>query len=401
MVQIISGGLTAVPGIKASGISCGLKKKNKKDLGIIFSEVPASAAAVFTTNLIKAAPVLVSRRNIKEKETRAVVVNSGNANACSGQRGMEDAGKMVVLTAEALNLKPEQVLVSSTGVIGRFLPMDKVEKGIKMAVQALSEEGGTDLAEAILTTDTIKKEIACSFEISGKKVTIGATAKGSGMIYPNMATMLAFLTTDVKISKQLLEEALKESVLISYNLITVDGDTSTNDMVVILANGLADNPEITEKGEDYRKFLTALNYVNREMSRMIIRDGEGTTKLIEVTVKNVVDYEMGRKLSMGILNSNLVKTAFFGEDANWGRIITAMGYSCKDFIPEKVDIFLGDLQVMKDGVGLIFDEDKAKEILSHREIKVLVDLKLGSEAVTAWGSDLSHRYVDINSSYRT
>ncbi len=400
MGEIISGGLTAVPGIKAAGVYCGIKK-NKKDLALIYSKVPAVGAGVFTTNLIKAAPVLVSAKNVKGKEARAIVVNSGNANACSGQRGLKDAETMVNLTAQALNLEPEQVLVASTGVIGQFLPMDKVEKGIEMAVQALTEDGGTDAAEAILTTDTIKKETAYTFELSGKKVTIGAAAKGSGMICPNMATMLAFLTTDVKISKPLLEKALLDSVKMSYNLITVDGDTSTNDMVLIMANGLAGNPEITEEGEDYQEFLKALNFVNREMAIQIIRDGEGTTKLIEVTIKNVPDYKMGRKLSMGILNSNLVKTAFFGEDANWGRIITAMGYSCKDFIPEKVDIFLGNLQVMKNGVGLVFDEVKAKEILSHKEIKVLIDLKLGSEEITAWGSDLSYQYVTINSSYRS
>ena len=400
MGEVISGGLTAATGIRAAGVHCEIKK-NKRDLALIYSTVPAVAAGVFTTNLIKAAPVLVSARNVKEKETRAIVVNSGNANACSGQRGLNDAERMAIITAQALNLEPEQVLVGSTGVIGQFLPMDKVEKGILKAAQVLSREGGSYAAEAILTTDTIKKEIAYTFEISGKKVTIGAMAKGSGMICPNMATMLAFITTDVKISKPLLEKALQESASKSYNLITVDGDTSTNDMVLILANGMAQNPEINEEGEDYKEFLKALNYVNRQMASNIIRDGEGTTKLIEVTIKGIIDYEMGRKLSMGILNSNLVKTAFFGEDANWGRIITAMGYSCQEFIPEKVDIFLGDIQVMKDGVGLIFDEEKAKEILSHKKVQVLIDLKLGSEEITAWGSDLSYQYVTINSSYRS
>ncbi|PKM79276.1 MAG: bifunctional ornithine acetyltransferase/N-acetylglutamate synthase, partial [Firmicutes bacterium HGW-Firmicutes-13] len=268
MGEIISGGLTAVPGIKAAGVYCGIKK-NKKDLALIYSKVPAVGAGVFTTNLIKAAPVLVSAKNVKGKEARAIVVNSGNANACSGQRGLKDAETMVNLTAQALNLEPEQVLVASTGVIGQFLPMDKVEKGIEMAVQALTEDGGTDAAEAILTTDTIKKETAYTFELSGKKVTIGAAAKGSGMICPNMATMLAFLTTDVKISKPLLEKALLDSVKMSYNLITVDGDTSTNDMVLIMANGLAGNPEITEEGEDYQEFLKALNFVNREMAIQI------------------------------------------------------------------------------------------------------------------------------------
>ncbi len=400
MGEVISGGLTAVPGIEAAGVHCEIKK-NKRDLALIYSKVPAVAAGVFTTNLIKAAPVLVSARNVKEEETRAIVVNSGNANACSGQRGLNDAERMAIITAQALSLEPEQVLVGSTGVIGQYLPMDKVEKGILRAARVLSRDGGSYAAEAILTTDTIKKEIAYTFELSGKKVTIGAMAKGSGMICPNMATMLAFIATDVRIAKPLLEKAIQESAGKSYNLITVDGDTSTNDMVIILANGMAQNPKISEEGEDYKKFLEALNYVNRQMASNIIRDGEGTTKLIEVTIKGVTDYEMGRKLSMGILNSNLVKTAFFGEDANWGRIITAMGYSCQDFVPEKVDIFLGDLQVMKDGVGLIFDEEKAKEILRHKKVPVLIDLKLGTEEITAWGSDLSYQYVTINSSYRS
>ncbi len=400
MGETISGGITAVPGIKAAGISCGIKG-TKKDLAVIYSEVPAVSAAVFTTNLVKAAPVLVSQRNIKEKVTRAVVVNSGNANACSGLRGLEDAERMAALTAEYLRIKPQEILVSSTGVIGQNLPMGKVEKGIKMAVENLSEGGGTDSAEAILTTDTVKKEMAYRFKLAGKTVTMGVMAKGSGMICPNMATMLAFITTDVKINKELLQKALQESVKCSYNLITVDGDTSTNDMVLLLANGQADNPEITEEGEDYQAFLETLNHVNKTMARQIIYDGEGTTKLIEVTLQGVKDYETGRKLAMGILNSNLVKTAFFGEDANWGRIITAMGYSSGNFRPEKVDIFLGGLQVMKEGVGLIFDEVLAKEILSHKEVKVFIDLKEGKDKITAWGSDLSHQYVTINSSYRT
>ena len=400
MGETISGGITAVPGIQASGVSCGIKE-SKKDLAIIYSKVPAVSAAVFTTNLIKAAPVLVSARNIKENVTRAVVVNSGNANACSGPRGLNDAERMVLLTAGHLDLDPREVLVSSTGVIGEFLPMEKVEKGIKMAVEALSESGGSEAAEAILTTDTVIKEMSYRFELSGKTVTIGAMAKGSGMICPNMATMLAFITTDVNIKKELLQKALQESVKCSYNLITVDGDTSTNDMVLLLANGNAENPEITEEGEGFQTFLEALNYVNKYMARQIIYDGEGTTKLIEVTLQGVRDYESGRKMAMGILNSSLVKTAFFGEDANWGRIITAMGYSSRDFDPEKVDIFLGDLQVMKEGVGLIFNEERAKEILSHKEIKVFIDLKEGKDIITAWGSDLSHQYVTINSSYRT
>ncbi len=400
MEEVISGGITAVPGIKATGVHCGIKG-NKKDLALIYSPSPGVAAGVFTTNLIKAAPVLVSYRNIKEPVTRAIVVNSGNANACSGERGMKDAERMVDLTAQQLDLDPSQVLVSSTGVIGQFLPMEAVEKGIKSACENLNEEGGTLAAEAILTTDTIKKERAYTFELSGKKITIGAMAKGSGMIYPDMATMLAFITTDIAISKPLLEKALQESVKNSYNLITVDGDTSTNDMVIIMANGMAGNPQITEEGEEYYKFVEALNFVNKEMSRIIIRDGEGTTKLIEVNIKGTTSYQMGRRLAMGILNSNLVKTAFFGEDANWGRIITAMGYSSREFIPEQVDIYLGDLQVMKDGVGLQFDEDKARKILSAREVKVFIDLKMGPEEITAWGSDLSYQYVTINSSYRS
>lgn len=399
--EIIPGGITAVPGIKAAGVSCGIKKDNMKDLALIYSPGPAVGAAVFTRNLVKAAPVLVSMENIKNPQTRAVVVNSGNANACSGGRGREDAETMVRLTAGALGLDPREVIVSSTGVIGQQLPMDKVEQGIKEAAARLEPGGGPRAAEAILTTDTRIKELACRREVAGKIVTLGAMAKGSGMICPDLATMLAFITTDLNISKPLLEKALGETVKNSYNLITVDGDTSTNDMVLILANGRAGNPEIREEGPEYQSFVQALDWLNRSMARKLILDGEGTSKMIEVNIRGVKDYQVGRKLGLGILNSNLVKTAFFGEDANWGRIITAMGYSWGDFDPGVVDISLGDLPVMVNGEGVPFDEGRAKEILRQKEVKVFIDLKQGEEEITAWGSDLSHQYVTINSSYRT
>ncbi len=394
-------GVTAAKGFQTSGVTGGLKK-GKKDIAVIYSENEAAAAGVFTCNLVQAAPVLFCKANL-ENPIRALVINSGNANACTGKQGKLDANEMAGITAAALNIESRQVMVSSTGVIGVPLPMDKINKGISEAVSVLGRGAEYDraAAEAIMTTDTVIKQAAYRCSLPEGDFHIAGIAKGSGMICPNMATMLAFIATDVRIAKPLLEKAIQESAGKSYNLITVDGDTSTNDMVIILANGMAQNPKISEEGEDYKKFLEALNYVNRQMASNIIRDGEGTTKLIEVTIKGVTDYEMGRKLSMGILNSNLVKTAFFGEDANWGRIITAMGYSCQDFVPEKVDIFLGDLQVMKDGVGLIFDEEKAKEILRHKKVPVLIDLKLGTEEITAWGSDLSYQYVTINSSYRS
>ncbi|NLM52932.1 MAG: bifunctional glutamate N-acetyltransferase/amino-acid acetyltransferase ArgJ [Firmicutes bacterium] len=396
----VLGGVTAAKGFLASGVHCGLKK-DKKDLALIYSEVPATAAGVFTQNRFQAAPVILSRRHLARQKAQAIICNSGNANACTGEQGLKDAARMAEITANLLKLTPEDVLVASTGVIGVYMPMEKIAAGISQVVEKLSVAGGEEAAEAICTTDLVTKVSAYETEIGGKKVTVGGIAKGSGMIYPNMATMLAFITTDCNISAELLQKALRYTVDRSYNLITVDGDTSTNDTVFILANGKAQNPEIKEENEDYWRFVALLQQVNTELSQKIVRDGEGATKFLEVTIKNAPTFSDGKKLAMAILNSNLVKTAFFGEDANWGRIVMAMGNTDAAFDPGKVDVYLGDLQVTKDGQGLLFDEVRAKEILAQKEIVITVDLHLGTEIVTAWGSDLSYDYVKINASYRS
>ncbi len=399
-LQKASGGITAAKGFLASGIFCGIKKC-KKDLALVVSEAEAAAAGVYTKNRFQAAPVVVTREHLADGFARAIICNSGNANACSGEQGEKDARRMAEVTAESLGILPKEVVVSSTGVIGQYLPMDVVEAGIRGVTGSLSADGGTAAAEAIMTTDLVSKEAAYSMEIGGKTVTVGGMSKGSGMIYPNMATMLAFVTTDAAITPQLLQRALKYTVDRSYNLITVDGDSSTNDMCIVLANGQAGNTVIDSEGEDYQRFVALLQQVNTELSQKIVRDGEGATKFLELTVKNAASFDDGRTLAMGILNSNLVKTAFFGEDANWGRIVSAMGQTDVEFFPERIDVFLADLQVTGDGQGLHFDESRAKEILSQRDISIVVDLKMGTENVTAWGCDLSYDYVKINASYRS
>ncbi len=398
----VEGGVTAAEGFLAAGVHCGIKKKNgKKDVALVFSETRAAAAGVYTKNRFQAPPLLLTREHLAGGYARAIVCNSGNANACTGEQGLKDARRMAEITAEELGIAPQEVAVASTGVIGQYLPMATVEEGIRAAARELSRTGGAAAAAAIMTTDLVSKETAYSLEIGGKTVTVGGMAKGSGMIHPNMATMLAFVTTDCNISPVLLHKALVYTVDRSYNLITVDGDTSTNDMVVVLANGMAGNTEITDGSADYHRFLTLLQRVNTDLSQMIVRDGEGATKFIQVTVKNAASFADGKALAMGILGSNLVKTAFFGEDANWGRIVSAMGQTAVEFYPERVDVFLGDLPVFRDGRGLVFDEARAREILGKRDIFVTVDLKMGNENVTAWGCDLSHDYVTINASYRT
>jgi glutamate N-acetyltransferase/amino-acid N-acetyltransferase len=396
----VSGGITAAKGFVAAGIRCGIKK-NKKDLSLVFSEAPATAAGAYTKNRFQAAPVVVTREHVSNGSARAIICNSGNANACSGEQGLRDARRMAEVTAEVLKIPVSEVVVSSTGVIGEYLPMDIVEAGIRDIASQLSPEGGHDAAEGITTTDLVSKETAYTLEIEGKTVTVGGMAKGSGMIHPNMATMLAFVTTDVAITPELLHRALTYTVDRSYNLITVDGDTSTNDMVIVLANGTAGNSIIAEENEDYHRFRTILQRVNTELSQKIVRDGEGATKFLEVTVKHAASFADGKKLAMGILGSNLVKTAFFGEDANWGRIVSAMGQTDVEFFPERVDVFLGDLQVTRNGKGLRFDEAHAKKVLQKKDIRITVDMKMGDEKVTAWGADLSHNYVSINASYRS
>lgn len=397
--------ITDIAGVKASGISSGIKKNGNKDLCIVYSENKAVAAAVFTTNKVKAAPLIVDMAHIRSENTQAIVVNSGNANACTGDEGLENAKQMTALTAAHLGLKPQEVLVSSTGVIGVALPMQIVEKGIKAACEALSETGGLDAATAIMTTDTRMKTITVETTVAGKPVMLSGMAKGSGMIHPNMATMLSYVITDVSIDKAVLQKVLEESVQDSYNMISVDGDTSTNDTVMVLANGAAGNATITGFGDDYLQFKEALDYVNMELAKMIIKDGEGATKLLECTVSNAAAKQDAKLLSKSVICSSLVKAAFFGNDANWGRILCAMGYSGAAFAADKVDIFFeseaGCIQLVQNGQPLNFCEETATNIMAQKLVKIKIDMKDGSAEATAWGCDLSYEYVKINGSYRS
>lgn len=397
--------INGVKGFKAAGIVAGLKKSKRKDLALIYSEKPAVSAGVFTTNKVKAACVLLNMENIKNSNTQAIVVNSGQANACTGKKGLEDAKAITQLVGENLGLKPEEVLQASTGVIGVFIPMDTMEKGVNEITGLISAEGGKDAAEAIMTTDTVTKEVTVEIVLGGKKVLISGAAKGSGMIKPNMATMLSFVVTDANISKEMLDKALKSSIKDSYNMISVDGDVSTNDMVLAIANGAAENQLIDEENEDYKIFKEALDYVNTELSKKIARDGEGATKLVEVQVVNAVTEESAKLCAMSVVSSNLVKAALFGSDPNWGRVICAIGYSGGDFDPDKVDLSFksakGEMQVFKDGMNIDFDEAKASEILKEENIVIYIDLKDGKHSAKAWGCDLTYKYVEINGEYRT
>lgn len=396
----IDGGVTAPCGFQAAGIHSGLRK-SKKDLALVVSDTLCTSAGTFTQNRFRAAPVVVSKEHLENGRAQAIICNSGNANAILGERGLYDARRMATVTAESLGLESEDVLVGSTGVIGVPLPMEAIETGIRNITQHLSPQGGKAAAEAIMTTDLVPKTTARQFMIGEKTVTIGAMAKGSGMIHPNMATMLAFITTDCAMTSVMLQQALMDSVERSYNMITVDGDTSTNDMALVLANGRAGNPMIDQASDDYARFTRALTEVNTELAQKIVRDGEGATKLLELTVRQAPDVATAKALAMGILNSNLVKTAFYGEDANWGRIAAAMGNTMVAFDPDRVDIWLGDLPVARQGQGLVFDEDRARALLEQTDIKIVVDLNLGEQTVTAWGSDLTDDYVKINASYRS
>ena len=400
-MQIIEGGVTAPKGFLAAGAACGLKKNGNKDLAIVFSEGTAAASGVFTTNVVKGHSLQVTMEHIKNGYAQAVVINSGNANACVGEQGYKDAKEMAELSAELLDCSPEDVIVGSTGVIGMQLNMPFVRSGIRNAVAALSTTGGHDAEEAIMTTDTISKEICVELEIQGESVRIGGMAKGSGMIHPNMATMIGVITSDVNISRGLLDKALKNIVKHTFNRVSVDGDTSVCDMVVMLANGEADNSGIVKEDAEYEKFVSALNLVCTSLSRMIAKDGEGATKLIEVVVEGANNEEDAYKAVSAIAKSPLVKTAIFGEDANWGRIITAAGYSGADFDPKLVDIFIGDLMVCRNGIALDFDENKAKSILKASEIKIMVNLKKGKCTDRIWTCDFSYDYVKINGSYRS
>ncbi len=402
MVKKTAGGFTAVPGFQAVGTAAGIKKHNGKDLALLVAPGLVPAAGVFTQNSFAAAPVQITKRRVETGFARAIVANSGCANACTGLKGLEDAERMAALAGEALGCASGEVMVASTGVIGEYLPMLKIAAGIKAAAKELSADGGRTAAEAIMTTDTVPKEYACQEEIGGKTVTFGGMAKGSGMIHPNMATMLSFIACDAVIERSLLAAALRRAAAVSFNMITVDGDTSTNDMLLVLAGLTAGNPVIKDiEGEDFRLFTAALSEVCIRLAQAIVRDAEGATKFIEVRVKGCRDFASGRTAALSILSSNLVKTAIFGEDANWGRIIMALGNSGIPFVPDKVAVSLGDIPVAAGGMGLAFDEDRAKEVLARKDIQITVDLGLGREEAVGWGSDLSYDYVKINGSYRT
>ena len=398
------GGVTAPKGFLAGSAMAGVKTPDRYDLTIVYSSAPASSAAVFTTNIVKAAPVLVSQANLAADKGRgrAVVFNSGCANACTGDRGMSDASQMARAAAEALGCAGEDVLVASTGVIGAYLPMDKVLAGIKSAAAAMDEAGGGTAARAIMTTDTIPKEIAVEAEVGGATITIGAMAKGSGMIHPNMATLLAMVTTDCAIEAGLLREALLEACDATFNMVTVDGDTSTNDSLFVLANGQAGNPVI-EKNTDpgYVGFVEGLIHVCRHLARLIAIDGEGATKFIEMNVEGAKTRKDARLAAKAVVGSSLVKAAIYGKDANWGRILCAMGYSGADFDPDAVDLYIGDVQMMDKGKALVFDEAAALVWLEKDEIPILAKLNGGEANATAWGCDLTHDYVTINGSYRS
>ncbi len=403
----IDGGVTAANGFQAAGVYAGIKKK-RKDMALVYSVVPAKGAGTFTTNVVKAAPVKWDMKVTKESPfVQAVVLNSGVANACTGTEGDINNKLMAKAVADAMNVPITSVYTASTGVIGKQMPIDVIVEGVKLLAAELAEGllAGAQAAEAIMTTDTYSKECAVSFTVGGKEVKLGGMAKGSGMIHPNMATMLGVVTTDLNISKELLQEALSADVKVSFNMISVDRDTSTNDSLLLLANGLAGNEEITEKNEDYEIFCKALNYVTTDLSKKMAADGEGATKLFEVEVVNAPSWDIAAILSKSIITSNLVKTAVFGNDANWGRILCAMGYSGVNFDPDKVDLSIesadGTLKLVENGMATDYSEEFATQILSGKEVKATADLKSGTSSATAWGCDFSYDYVKINADYRS
>jgi glutamate N-acetyltransferase/amino-acid N-acetyltransferase len=396
-----SGSITFAKGFLAQGVVAGLKKADKSDLAIIYSESPASVAGVFTENQIKAAPVLVTSKRVLGGTSRAIVVNAGNANACTGKKGIQDAEKMASLVGHHLGLPEKEVLVASTGVIGRFLPMDKVAKGIETASRSLTVEGGEEAARAILTTDTFVKEFSMTITLDGKSVRLGGMAKGSGMIHPNMATLLGFITTDAAVDANVLKKALAIAVDKSFHCITVDGDCSTNDMILVMANGRSGNRPIKQLAGDGLKFQEALNTVCQELARRVVLDGEGATKFIQIKVEGAPDFESARQCAMMIAKSSLFKTAMFGMDANWGRILMALGNSPIKIVPEKVDVSFGGLKVAKAGCAVEFSEAKALGLLKRKEVEVEVNLNMGKAEATVFTSDLSYDYVKINASYRT
>ena len=404
----VEGGVTAAKGYEAAGVAAEIKYKGRTDMAMIYSKMPCQVAGTFTTNVAKAAPVTWDQKVVKESEfAQVIIVNSGIANACTGAEGYGYCKATADKASAVLGIPAEAVLLGSTGVIGKQLPIDRIEAGVDTLVAAKSDtiEAGTEAAKAIMTTDTFEKEIAFEIEIGGKTVTIGGMAKGSGMIHPNMCTMLSFITTDAVIAKSALQKALSEDVNDTYNMISVDGDTSTNDTVLVMANGMAENPEIVEGTEDYETFAKALHEVNEYLAKKIVGDGEGATALFEVNIVGAETKAQAKMLAKAIACSNLTKAAIAGHDANWGRIICAMGYSGAQFDPEKVDLFFessaGKIQIAQDGVAVDYSEEKASEILSQSVVIATADVKMGSEKATAWGCDLTHGYIEINADYRS
>ncbi len=404
-MKIISGGVCAAKGFKANGLHCGIRKnQSKKDLALIVSDKVCSAAAVYTTNLVKGAPLLVTKRHLENGRAQAVICNSGNANTCNAN-GIEIAEKMSALLADSVGVSSDDVIVASTGVIGQPLSLEPIERAMPELVSGLSASNARAAAEAIMTTDTEPKEIAVEFEAGGKTCTIGGIAKGSGMIHPNMATMLVFLTTDAAISPEMLQKALSSDIQKTFNMLSVDGDTSTNDMVTVLANGMAGNAEINDEGEDFCAFMEALNTVTVYLCRKIAGDGEGATKLLECKVSGASSQKIANTVAKSVICSSLLKAAMFGADANWGRVLCAIGYSGADVDISSVDVAFrsdkGTVEVCKNGAGIEFSEEIAKEILLRDEIEILVSLGSGEYSATAWGCDLTYDYVKINGDYRT
>ena len=404
-MELISGGVCAAKGFKANGIHCGIRKnRTKRDLALIVSDVRATAAAVYTTNLVKGAPLTVTKEHISDGFAQAIICNSGNANTCNAN-GIEIAEEMSNILADTININPSDIVVASTGVIGQPLDITPIKNGINELADGLSYNNSAYAAEAIMTTDTIDKQVAVEFELGGKTCKIGGIAKGSGMIHPNMATMLVFITTDVAISSQMLSAALSTDISNTFNMVSVDGDTSTNDMVTVLANGLAGNEEITSFDDNYAQFVEALNTVTVHLCRMIAGDGEGATKLLECKVTGAENLGIAKTVAKSVICSSLLKAAMFGADANWGRVLCAIGYSGADVDVNKIDVSFksakGEIPVCKNGAGIEFSEEKAKEILLEKEIEILVNLGDGEFDSCAWGCDLTYDYVKINGDYRT
>ena len=406
-MKVIEGGVTAPKGFSAMGIAAGIKK-DRKDMAMIYSEAKCHAAGTFTTNIVKAAPVKWDQAIVYgNKAAHAVVVNSGVANACTCEEGLGYCKRTAQKAAALFGISENEVLVASTGVIGKQIPIEKIEAGIETMKPMLADTdvAGTLAAEAIMTTDTVKKEVAVTFEAGGKTVTLGGMCKGSGMIHPNMCTMLSFVMTDANISQELLQKALSVSVTDTYNMVSVDGDTSTNDTCLLLANGLAGNPEITQEDEDYKNFCEALDYINTCLAKKMAADGEGATALFEVKVIGAESKEQAVTLSKSIVTSNLTKAAIYGHDANWGRILCAMGYSGAQFDPEKVDLYFesaaGKIKIIENGVATDYSEEEATKILSEKEVTAIADVKMGTFSATAWGCDLTYDYVKINADYRS